>query len=618
MIKSLFQSSKVLDRIRLFRRALGLIWEATGWLTALWMALLIIQGVLPAASVYLTKVLIDTLAENMGLGGGIEALKPLILPVSLLGCSLVAMQSVQGFIRWVRAAQAEYVQDYIKELVHAQAARVDLEFYESPAYYDEMERANGQADKNSLALLENLGGMLQNGVTLIAIALLIIPYGFWLPLVLIASTLPALWVVIRHNTAHHKWWEETAEERRRSQYYDWILASRYYAPEVRVFKLSQHFRSLYGALRKQLREAKLNLLKKQSVAQAGAGMGAFLVTAGVMVWMVIRTVQGTATLGDMALFYQAFQQGQGLTRTLLNNLGQVFANVQFLQHLFNFLDIKPELAGGATVKAMPEPPYAIEIDNVDFRYPASKDLALNRFSLSIPAKSTVAIVGPNGAGKSTLLKMICRFYNPENGSVRINGVDLKDLPHEDLLQQITVLFQYWVDYAGTLAETVAMGDLSEALDRKRVKRACDASGVSSMLNRLPNGYDTLLDKRFSGGVDLSGGQWQRVALARAFYREAPILLLDEPTSYMDPWEETRWLDRFLNLAEDRTTVIVTHRLTTAMRADKIYLMDEGRVVESGTHEELLMLEGLYATSWNEKLGRPASEKPVLIPAGGGG
>lgn len=617
MIANKFNPQKLAIRFKLFSRAISLIWKATGLWTVLWMALLVIQGILPAAIVYLTKLLVDGLAENIGSGTGWAAMQPLLMPVVLLGSALVLMQVIQGLIRWIRTAQAEQVQDYIKSRVHEQAAKVDLEFYESPAYYDEMERANGQADKNSTAMLENLGGMLQNGVTLIAIAALILPYGFWLPLVLIASTLPAFWVVMRHNKAHHAWWEGTAEERRRTQYYDWILTSRYYAPEVRVFKLSRHFQALYNGLRTQLRKAKLDLLKEQSIAQAGAGLGAFLVTGGVMVWMVMRAVQGQATLGDMALFYQAFQQGQGLARTLLNNLGQVFANVQFLEHLFKFLDIKPKLASVSTKTEMPEPPYAIEIKNVDFRYPASKELALERFNLSIPAKSTIAIVGPNGAGKSTLLKMICRFYDPEKGSVKINGVDLKELSHEDLLQQITVLFQYWVNYAGTLAETVAMGDLSKELDRKRIKRACDASGVTSMLNRLPNGYDTLLDKRFSGGVDLSGGQWQRVALARAFYREAPILLLDEPTSYMDPWEETRWLDRFLDLARDRTTVIVTHRLTTAMRADKIYLMDEGRVVESGTHEELLMLEGLYATSWNEKLGRPTLEKPVLVPSASG-
>ena len=247
-----------------------------------------------------------------------------------------------------------------------------------------------------------------------------------------------------------------------------------------------------------------------------------------MVLMVFRALKGTATLGDLALFYQAFQKGQGLMRTLLGNIGQVYSSMLFLEHLFNFLDIKPKIRE-APAGDMPRAPYAISMRNVDFRYPGSEQLALKSFSIDIPAQSTVAILGPNGAGKSTLIKLLCRFYDPERGVVKLNGVDLRTVPHNALLREITVLFQYWVNYAGTLGETIAMGDIDDPVDMKRVKEASKASGVANMLSDLPAGYDTLLDKRFSGGVDLSGGQWQRVALARAFYRQANMLLLDEPT-----------------------------------------------------------------------------------------
>ncbi len=605
---SKFNKSSLLHRWMLFQRALRLIWGATGRWTLFWGGLLVLQGLLPALTVYLAKVLVDRLTAIVGTGSSAGAIDSMLGPLLLLAGAILLMQVLQGCIGWVRTAQAELLQDHIKACVHDQAARVDLEFYESPAYYDEMERANGQADKNSLALLENLGQIIQNSVTLVAIGVLIVPYGIWLPVVLLLSTLPALWVVIRHNVFHHNWWKETTEKRRRTQYYDWILTSRYYASEVRVFKLSRHFRELFNALRKTLRDAQLALIRKQGVSQAGAGILAFLVTGAVMLWMVFRALNGRATLGDLALFYQAFQKGQSLMRTLLGSMGKVYANTLFLEHLFKFLDIKSAMESPEIITALPLSPYAIRVENVDFRYPGSDQLALKSFSLDIPANSTVAILGPNGAGKSTLIKMLCRFYDPERGAIEINGVDIREVPQEDLLREITVLFQYWVNYAGTLAETVAMGDLQEEIDMARVKDACQASGVTSMLNQLPAGYNTMLDKRFSGGVDLSGGQWQRVALARAFYRKASILLLDEPTSYMDPWAESRWLNRFFELAKDRTTVVVTHRLSTAQRADLIYVMDEGKVVESGTHSELLLMEGLYAQSWEERM--PNTEETV--------
>jgi len=596
-------------RSYLLVRAFKLIWDGIGGWIVLWFALLVIQGALPAVIVYLTKILVDRLAERIGAGTAMGMIEPILWPALFIGAIFVVQQGLQSILKWVRTAQSEYIQDHIKSLIHTQATRVDLEFYETPAFYDEMERANSQAEKHSVSLLENLGGVIQNGVTLIAIAALVVAYSLWLPAILIFSALPALWVVVRHNVKHHEWWKVVTEQRRKALYYDWILTSRFPAPEVRVFNLSDHFSSLYHMVRHSLRERRLSLLKSQYTAQLFAGMTALFMTGSVMVWMVLRALRGLATLGDIALLYQAFQQGQTLMRSLLAHIGQLYTNILFLEHLFNFLDFTPRVMKPKTDAPFPEGPYGIEIRDVDFRYPGSEQLALKDFSISIPPGKTVAVVGPNGAGKSTLIKLVCRFYDPEKGQVLLNGTDVRDVSPRTLMDHITVLFQHWVNYAGSVADTIGLGEIAGGKQMDQVVEASKAGGVHEFIDRLPGGYETQLDKRFKGGVDLSGGQWQRIALARAFYRQAPILLLDEPTSYMDPWEENKWLDRFFELVSERTAIIVTHRFTTARKADLIYVMEKGKVVQSGTHEELLAESGLYATCWNEQQSAGEKEAP---------
>jgi len=315
-----------------------------------------------------------------------------------------------------------------------------------------------------------------------------------------------------------------------------------------------------------------------------------------------RALQGRAQLGDLALFYRAFDQGQGLMRTVLSSLGTLYADALFLEHLFTFLDIEPD------TKATAQPPapvpttitHGITFERVGFRYPDSEVWVLRAFSLHVPAGATVAVVGANGAGKSTLLKLMCRFYDPQEGRILLDGTDIRTFNPAELRRRIAVMFQYPVHYIATAAENIALGDVHTDLNGEEhaaIRQAAQGAGADAFIQELPSGYDTLLSKQFDGGVELSGGQWQRISLARAFYREAPIVILDEPTSFMDSWAEAAWLDRFHQLTEHRTALIITHRFTTAMRADHIIVMERGAIVEQGTHEALLDEGGRYAQSW---------------------
>ena len=586
------------DRLSYLAQTLGLVWEASrGW-TVAWLALLLAQGVLPAAIVYLTKVLVDGMAAAMGAGLSMEVVRPVLGPAILMAAVLVLGQMLQSLTAWIRTAQSELISDHIKALIHDQAGTIDLEYYETPAYFDQMNRASGQADSRSISLLENVGGMLQNSATMLAIAALLIPYGLWIPLALLASTLPALWAVVRHQRRYHTWWHNVTQKRRWVRYYDTLLTSANCAGEVRIFGLNGRFQNAYRVLRKQLREDQINLMRGQSAAQLGAGLLALLVTAASLAWMVWRSILGLATLGDIALFYQAFNKGQGLMRMLLSSVGRLYSDSLFLEHLFMFLRLEPKVKDPEKpIVQTPQLHHGIEIEGVSFRYPGSEQLALRDFSLFLPAGKIVAVVGPNGAGKSTLVKLLCRFYDPVAGRVLMDGVDIRDLEVKQLRERITALFQRFVNYAGTLEENIVMGNVEYAVSKERLFGAAEASGAHEFIERLPAGYDTLLGKQFEGGVELSWGQLQRLAIARTFYRQAPIVILDEPTSAMDPWAETIWLDRFCAQVSGRTVLLVTHRFSTAMRADLICVMDEGRVVEIGSHQELVEQDGLYAASW---------------------
>jgi len=326
---------------------------------------------------------------------------------------------------------------------------------------------------------------------------------------------------------------------------------------------------------------------------------------------VSRAVSGQATLGDVTLFYQAFDRGQGLMRSLMANLSQLYTNMLFVENLFEFLGLESKVVDPVTPHpALDKVQHSIVFRNVSFRYPGSERIALSDFNLSIPAGRTVAIVGPNGAGKSTLIKLLCRFYDPTSGSLELDGIDARKFAVADVRKLITLLLQVPVPYHTSARENIALGDLESNAGIDRIRAAAEAAGADEIISRLPKGYDTLLGTWFEGGTNLSSGEWQRVAMARAYLRNAQIIVLDEPTSFMDSWAEADWFQRLRGLAAGRTTVVITHRFTIAMRADTIYVMNEGEIVESGSHDQLLARGGLYAQSWTAQMEAADSARQV--------
>ena len=579
-----------------------LICDSTRYWTVLWLGVLVLLGVLPLATVGLTKALVDSFIGNLKSGIRMQDVHPILLFGGLMVAAALLTEVLQSLLEWVRTHQGELVRDRISSLVHSKSVEVDLDFYESPEYYDRLHRARDDAQNRPLTLLENLGSLIQNGITLLVFAVVAAAYGPWLLLAIVASMVPAAYIVIRYNWLNHQWWERTTTQRRWADYYDQKFTSAAAAPEMRIFRLGRYFQSEYQKIRGVLRSERLDIIRRQTVARLVATFATLAIVTAAIGLIGWRSLHGAATFGDLALAYQVFLGGQGLMRLFTASLGQVYTNSLFLGSLFQFLAMEPKVVDPPQPVPIPAASMPrIDFRNVTFRYPGSERIALRNLTMEIPAGKIVAIVGKNGAGKSTLVKLLSRFYDPEHGSITFDGIDIRDLALRDLRASLSILFQLPVSYDASVADNIRFGDLERHPDLRDIAAAAAGAGADEFIRRLPGEYDALLGKSFDNGNELSAGQWQRMAMSRAFLRLSPLVLLDEPTSFMDSWAEVDWFERLRALCRDRTAMIITHRFTIAMRADLIHLMDEGELIESGTHSELLAANGLYAQSWRDQM-----------------
>ncbi|MBF1991422.1 ABC transporter ATP-binding protein [Fischerella thermalis] len=605
ILKRKFRSANTI--INHLIQTLSLVWAASGYWTLASMVMLLVQGILPAISLTFTRQVVDNLVVVAGNGLSVANVQKILIPVALMAGIMLLGEFFNSSGEWIRTAQSELVNDHITALIHNQSVAVDYGFYEYSEYNDKLNRAREGASGRSLALLESIGSLLQNSVTLLAMATILIPYGLWLPTILIISAFPAFYVLMYLSKIQYQWSQRTTTDRRWLMYYDYLLTNSSTAAEVRLFDFANHFQSAYQILRRRLVKEQFHLLKLQTLGRFIAAIIALIITGGALAWMGRQVLLGILTLGDLALFFQVFNQGQGIVKELLSNIGKIYRNSLFIGNLFEFLQIQPTIVDPENPVAVPtKPQKEIRFRQVTFRYPGATEAVLENFNLTIPAGKIVAIVGDNGAGKSTLIKLLCRFYDPDSGRIELDGIDLRNFAVKEFRRLITVLFQSPIPYYTTAGDNIALGDITAQSNQAEIESAAKASGIHEKIMRLPLGYNTMLGKLFPDGTDLSGGQWQRLALARAFFRRAQIIILDEPTSAMDPWAEYDWLERFRTLAEGRTAVVITHRFTLAMQADIIHVMRAGRIVESGNHDELLALGGLYAQSWKAQMDSSSS------------
>ncbi|HEX6127378.1 MAG TPA: ABC transporter ATP-binding protein [Pyrinomonadaceae bacterium] len=570
-------------------------------LTIAWGLLLVVQGLLPGATVYLTKLTINSFIDASRSEDPFLYFNQTLVLFVLTGASILFAEISRYLSDWTRSVQAEYFSDYLKNLIQTKSAEVDLEFYESSDYHDLMEQARGESQSKPLALLESFGSVIQNSITLLSFAALLFAYGWAIPLLLFLGTLPALFISLKIDRRFHRWWKQTAEKRRWLLYFDSMLTHSSAVAEMRLFDLSHRFRKRFQDLRQALRNEKFAHLRYQFSGKVLANGFSLVMGAIAVGWIARQVFYRTATLGDLAVFFQVFSRGQTVLGALFGSMGQTVNHTLYLQSLFSFLDLQPKIVSPPEPVDFPKRiTDGIRFRDVTFRYPGETRSAVTNFNLFIPAGKIVALVGVNGAGKSTLIKLLCRFYDPTSGSIQIDGIDLRKFDVAQLRRNISVLFQFPLQFHETAADNIALGSSTEELRPEAIEAAATYAGAHDFISRLPQKYDSLLGKWFVKGCELSGGEWQRLALARAYYRQSQLIVLDEPTSFMDSWAEADWFDRLRRLAVGRTGLVITHRFTIAMRADIIHVMDQGKIIESGSHRDLVSDDGFYAESWRSQ------------------
>ncbi|MBF0565881.1 MAG: ABC transporter ATP-binding protein [Nitrospirae bacterium] len=572
-----------------------MVWVAARKWTIGWCVLVVIQAALPVITIVLTRATIDHLTtfftkQSAWNDSGLWFLSLAIVVAWLAGQAAASVMSI------VRTNQTELVKDYLADKIHSQAASLDIEFYDNPLMFDLMHRVRNETQQPVL-LLEHGGLIVQNLITILGLSVILASYSLWLTLILLASIVPGLFFVSGFIRRELRWKVENTPKERRQSYYDVLLTERSSAPEMRMFDLCGHLRKKYQLLRKEFRQGRLALAIKGLKTELAAGLAGWAGITSGMGWMFVQTLRKNAKLGDLVLCFQTFQQGQAMIRSLVESASKIYLSLIYLEQLFTLLDMKHRGTIPGESIAMPVPlTEGIRFELVHFRYPNSDRNILNGLSFTVKAGELTTLVGLNGAGKSTIIKLLCRFYDPTAGSIMIDGIDLRQFAENDVRRSVSVLFQDFMFYHTTVAENIVMGDVTAADDHVRTRRAAMGACADEVIARLSDGYDTEIGW-FFGGQNLSYGQWQRLALTRTLFKESPIILLDEPTSAMDPWTETLWLKRIRKWSAGHTVIIITHRFTTAMHADRVVLVQEGRVTEQGTHEQLLALNGLYAENW---------------------
>jgi len=568
-------------------------------LTYINLVISIVQGILPFMIIYLVKGLIDSITNINSYPAGYreDAFRTLLLIITATGLAFLASSILSIFGGEYKERLSQSISRYIYSLLHQKHISLDMAYTEDASQQDKIHRAVQEAGFRPVKIVTEGLMVVQSLVSWLFIAVMLLTIHWAVFLLIVIAVLPGIWVRFRFAGKLYRLNKSNSPKERKAYYYNRIITGMPFAKEVRLFGTGGFFTNRFDEIQDDLHHEKNQVLHKRAIVEVIAQTFAVLITFlsfGLVSFMAIR---GLLSTGTVVLFFLIFQRGFTVLKELFQSVVGIYEDHVFLRDFFDFLQLPSLRKLPGTSKIMGTLKKGIFIENMSFHYPASQRNALESVSIEIPAGKTVALVGANGSGKSTLVKLLCGFYTPSSGRILFDDVDISTISPEEIRKQITAVFQDFALYNMTAKENIALGDIMSPIDNAKVEQAARNANIDEILKQLPGGYDNMLGTLFEHGEELSIGQWQKIAIARAFYRNLPVLFMDEPSSALDAETELNLLQNLKSLAKEKTVIIISHRFSTIKWADIIYVLENGKVAEYGSHEQLVKNRKQYHTMY---------------------